>query len=82
MPMNLMFSKRKVKLRKSSSEVISLCARIRSTDNSFLDICNKYYIHCEMTGDTVSQNFTSYLYHMLKGESKLRSILYLASMYN
>ena len=41
MPMYMMLDVRKVKLVKSclnSSEVISLRARIRSTDNSFLDI--------------------------------------------
>ena len=44
MPMNIMLDERKVKLVESylnSSEVISLCARKRSTDNSFLDTCNK-----------------------------------------
>ena len=47
--MNMMLDERKVKLVKScliSSEVISLCARMRLTDNSFLDICNKYDVHC------------------------------------
>ena len=65
MPVNMMFDERKVKLVKSclnSSEVISLCARIRSTDNSFLDICNKHDVHCELPSDRVSHNFTSYLY--------------------
>ena len=50
MSMNIMLDERKVKLVKSclnTSEVISLCARIRSADNSFLDICNKCDVHCE-----------------------------------
>ena len=48
MPINMMLDERKVKLVKSclnSSEAISLCARIWSTDNSFLDIWNKYDVH-------------------------------------
>ena len=76
MPMNMILYECKVELIKiclSSSEVISLCARIRSTDNSFLDslFFNKYDVHCEMSGDRVSQNFISYLYNMLKEEGKL-----------
>ena len=54
MPMNMVLDVRKVKLVKSflnSREVRSLCARIRSTENSFLDICNKYDVHCEMSSD-------------------------------
>ena len=52
MPMNEMLDERKVKLVKSclnSSEVTSLCARIRSTDNRFLDICHKYDVHCGLS---------------------------------
>ena len=51
-----MLDERKVEIVKSylsASEAISLCARIRSTDNSFLDICNKYYVYCEMFCDRV-----------------------------
>ena len=75
MPMNMMLDERKVKLVKcclNSSEVISSCARIRSTDNSFLDICHKYDVHCELSNDSVSHSFTSYLYNILKenGESQ------------
>ena len=51
--------------------MISLCARIRSTDNSFLDIFNKYDVHCQLSSDRVSHNFTSYLYDMLKENDKL-----------
>ena len=68
MPMNIMLDERKVKLVKSclnSSEMIRLCVRIRSTDNSFLNICNKYDVHCELSSDRESHNFTSYLYNML-----------------
>ena len=53
--MNKMLDERKVKLVKSclsSNEMTSLCTRIRSTDNSFLDIFNKYDVHCEMSSDT------------------------------
>ena len=65
MSMNEMLDERKIKLVKSclnSREVISLCAaRIRSTDSSFLDICHKYDVHCELSNDRVSHNFTYYL---------------------
>ena len=78
MQMNMVLDERKaklVKIRSSSSEVINLCARIRSTDNSFLDIFNKDYIHCEMSSDRVSQNFTSYLCKILKEKGKLYYII-------
>ena len=68
-----MLDERKVKLVKSclnSSEEINLCARIRSTDNSFLDICHKYDVHCELSNDRVLHNFTSYLYNMSKKNGK------------
>ena len=75
MPMNMMLYERKVnKLVKSclnSSEVISLCVRMRSTYNSFLDICHKNDVHCELSNNRVSHNFTSYLYNMLKENDKL-----------
>ena len=76
MLMNMMLDERKVKLVKSSlssREVISFCARIRSTDNNFLCrlVCNKYDVRCEMSSDRVTQNFISYLYYMLKEEGKL-----------
>ena len=48
---------RKFKLVKSclnSCVEISLCARIRSTDSSFLYICNKYDVHCEISSGSVS----------------------------
>ena len=83
--MNMMLIEHKAKLVKSclsSSEVISLCARIRSYENSILDICNKYDVHCEMSGDRLSQNFRYYLYIMLKEEGKLKLILNLVSMCN
>ena len=44
-----------LKSRLSSSKVISLCARVRSTDNSFQDIYNKYDVHCEMPGKSVTK---------------------------
>ena len=72
--MNMTLDERNVKLVKiwlNSSEVISLCARIRSTDNSFFKICHKYDVHCELSYDRVSHNFTSYLYNMLKKNEKL-----------
>ena len=62
MPMNMMLDEHNVKFVKSclnGSEVISLYARIRSTDNSFLDICHVYDVHCELSNDRVSHNFTS-----------------------
>ena len=59
-----------VKSCSSSGEVTSLCAWIVSTDNSFLDICNKYDVHYHKSNDGVSHNFT-YLYNMLKKNSKL-----------
>ena len=52
MPMNIMLNERKIKLVKSclnSSEVISLCAKVRSTGSSFLDICHKYDVHYELS---------------------------------
>ena len=73
MPMNLMLDERKVKLVKSclnSSEVISLRARIRSTDYSFLNICHNYDVHCELSDDRVSHNFISYFYNVLKDNGK------------
>ena len=69
-----MLNERKVKLVKSclnSSKVISLCARIPLTDNSFQDICHKYDVHREVSNDRVSHSFTSYLYNMLKENGKL-----------
>ena len=75
MPMNMMLDECKVnKFVNScliSSEMISLCARIRSTDNSFLGICRKYDVQCELSNDRVSHNFTSNLYNMLKQNGKL-----------
>ena len=78
MTMNLMLDEHKVNVVKSclnSSEVTSLYARIRSTDNSFLDIFNKYDVHYELSSDRVSHNFTFYLYYMLKENGKLWCIL-------
>ena len=72
--MNMMLDERKVKLVKSclnSSEMISWCARVRLTDNSFLDNCHKYDEHCKLSNDRVSYNFISYLYNMLKENGKL-----------
>ena len=53
--MNLTLDEPKVKLvrRVACSEVISLCARMRTTDNSFINICHKYDVHCEMS-DNIS----------------------------
>ena len=50
--------------------MISLCTRIRLIDNNVLDICNKYNVHCELSSDRVSHNFTSYLNNMLKENDK------------
>ena len=71
MPMNTMLHERKIKLIKNclnSSEVVSLSARIRSADNSFLDIFIKRVVY---NSDRVSHNFSSYLYYTLKENGKL-----------
>ena len=62
--MNMMLDERMVKLVKSClsiREVISLCARIRSVDNSFLDICNKQDDHSEMSKCHKTLHFISIL---------------------
>ena len=74
MPINTTLDERKVKLVKSclnSSEVISLCARKRSTEYSFLDMFHKNDRHCELSNDRVSHNFTPYLYYMVKEKKEL-----------
>ena len=74
MPMKMLLDERIVKLVKScfnGSEVLRLCARIRSADESFQEVCYMYDVHCEMSGDRVSQNFRNYLFLRLRDEGKL-----------
>ena len=74
MLMNIMLDEHKVKLVKSclnNSEEISLCARLQLTENSFLDICNKYDVHCELSNGRVPDTFSFCLYNILKKNNKL-----------